>query len=275
MFIDFHSHIFPDIVAEKAIPKLAAIINQTPSTDGTYHGLEKSMEEAGVDISVVLPPATSPRQFDSIVRFAHEINEKFYNNSSKGIFSLAGIHPDAPQYKEQLKQIKDMGLPGFKIHPDYQGVFFNDIRYKRILYTASELGLLVVTHAGFDIYSPNLVHCTTQMILEVVDEVQPKNLVLAHMGNNAFYDQVEEYLLGIDAYFDTAYTISQLEPNRLKRLIQGHGAHKILFGTDTPWSNQTEDVQTLTNLGLTSEELAMVSHKNALRLLHLQSPDES
>lgn len=269
MYIDFHAHIFPDKVAEKAIPKLAGIIEQSPSMDGTYHGLEASMEKAGIDVSVVLPAATSPQQFDSIVRFAYEINQKFYRNSCRGVFSLAGIHPDASRYKEELRQIKDMGFPGLKIHPDYQGVLFNDIRYKRILYTASELGLLVLTHTGLDYYSPNRIHCTTQMILEVVDEVHPTTLVLAHMGNNTFYDQVEEYLLGMDVYLDTAYTIAHLEPARLKNMILRHGTHKVLFGTDAPWSDQTEAVQIISNLGLTPRELAMVSHENALGLLHL------
>ena len=45
MYIDFHTHIFPDKIAEKAIPKLASTIQREPSMDGTYSGLKKSMEE--------------------------------------------------------------------------------------------------------------------------------------------------------------------------------------------------------------------------------------
>ena len=39
MIIDFHTHIFPDKVAEKAVPKLAAVINHNPSMNGTAAGL--------------------------------------------------------------------------------------------------------------------------------------------------------------------------------------------------------------------------------------------
>ncbi len=269
MFIDIHSHIFPDKVAVKAIPKLAGVIKREPSMDGTYTGLQKSMEDGGVDISVVLPTVTNPHQFDSVIRFADQINEEFYKHPNWGIISLAGIHPDNDNYAEKLKQIKSMGFSGVKIHPDYQGTLFNDIKYKRILNKASELDLFVLTHAGFDVYSPNKIHCTIPMIQEVLDEVAPTKLVLAHMGNNEFYDEVEHGILGRDVYLDTAYTIDNIPPDRLRSMIQKHGAHKVLFGTDAPWTHQKKGVTTLAEMGLSEEELALVSHKNALNLLKI------
>lgn len=267
MFIDFHTHIFPDKVAPKAVGKLADLIRQAPSHDGTYDGLRRSAERAGIDISVVLPVVTDPHQFDSILRFADQINEKFYNNSKKGLFSLAGIHPDSEDYVNQLKLIKSHGFAGFKIHPDYQGHFFNDIQYKRILDKASELDLLVVTHTGFDVYSSDKVHCTVAMIMEVLEEVAPSRLVLAHMGNNMFYDDVEANLLGANVYVDTAYSIEHMEPAHMLRLIQKHGAKKVLFASDAPWADQKRSVETLKNLGLTPEKFELVSHKNAMGLL--------
>ncbi len=39
MIIDFHTHIFPDKVAAKALPKLASVCQLTPSMDGTLAGL--------------------------------------------------------------------------------------------------------------------------------------------------------------------------------------------------------------------------------------------
>ncbi len=269
MFIDSHCHIFPDKIAVKAISKLANLIHIEPSMSGTYTGLQDSMEKGEVDISVVLPPVTDPHQYDSIIRFADQINEEFYKHPTWGIFSLAGIHPDNDNYAEKLKQIKSMGFPGVKIHPDYQDTLFNDIKYKRILDKASELDLYVVTHAGYDPYSPVTVHCTVPMIVEVLDEVAPAKLVLAHMGNNEFYDDVEAQLLGRDVYLDTAYSIQQLPTERLRSMIQRHGADKVLFGTDAPWTRQKKDVEKLTQLGLSDEELALVSHKNALKLLKL------
>lgn len=269
MFIDFHTHIFPDKVAAKAIPKLAETIHQKPETDGTYSGLQKSMDDAGIAVSVVLPPVTAVRQFESINRFAAEINEEFFKHPDHGILSFGGIHPDSGNYKEQLKELKAMGFIGIKLHPDYQEMMFNDIRYKRLIDKASELDFIVVTHTGNDPYSPDVVHCTVPMIVDVLEDVAPPRLVLAHMGNNMYYDEVEAELIGRDVYLDTAYSISTVEPARLLRMIRNHGADKVLFATDVPWSPQKDDVITLKKLGLTEEELNLVSHQNALKLLQL------
>lgn len=269
MIIDFHTHIFPDKVAPKAIAKLADCIHMEPTHNGTYDGLLRSTENAGIDISVVLPVVTAPHQFDSVIRFAEQVNEKFYQNGKRGLFSLAGIHPDSDNYADQLKLIKSFGFPGLKIHPDYQGREFNDIRYKRILDKASELGLFVLTHAGFDVYSPDKIHCTVAMIMEVLEEVVPERLVLAHMGNNMFYDSVEAMLLGEKVYIDTSYSIAHVAPERLLRMIRKHGADKVLFASDAPWSDQKNDVEILKSLGLNDNEFARISHKNALKLLDL------
>ena len=112
MTVDFHTHIFPDKIAKAAISKLAAVGDSVPFTDGTLAGLKKSMKEGGIDYSVILPVATSAHQFDSVNRFAAEINGK------DGIFSFGGIHPDNENVEEKLDYIKSLGLKGIKLHPD-------------------------------------------------------------------------------------------------------------------------------------------------------------
>lgn len=269
MFIDFHTHIFPEKVAAKAIPKLASIVNLTPSTDGTAQGLLRSMEQAGIHISVVLPTMTSPHQFDSILRFAASINEKFDASSGPTLLSFAGIHPDCSDLSEKLTLIKHSGFRGIKIHPDYQETCFHDIRYKRILYKCTELGLICLTHTGADPYSPDKIHCTPEMILDVLHDVAPEKLVLAHMGSNAHYDLSEKLLMGQKVYLDTAYSIKHMDPEQLVRMIRAHGSQRILFGTDTPWNSQEEDCQILENLPLTQEEKEQIAWKNASALLEL------
>lgn len=267
MIIDFHAHIFPEKVAEKAIPKLADVIHITPSTNGTADSLLDSMARAGIHTSVILPTVTNVKQFDSIIRFAQEINERDYPKDGPRLFSIAGIHPDMPDYKEKLTQIYQMGFKGIKIHPDYQGVFFDDIRYMRILDKASELGLFTITHAGYDPYSPKQVHCTAARARRVLDEVAPQKLILAHMGCNEFYDESEEFLMGQDVYIDTAYSVCHAKPEQLCRMIKNHGAHRVLFGTDTPWTDQKEALSVFRSLPLKAEEQEQILWKNAAELL--------
>lgn len=262
MIIDFHTHMFPDKIAERTITFLESVSNTRAFTDGTYKGLEKSSIAAGIDVSVALPIVTNPAQFDSIHRFASTYKEG-------SILSFGSIHPESINYKEQLLQIKDMGLKGIKLHPDYQEVYFNDIRYKRIISFASELGFIIIVHAGEDPKCPDDVHCTPQMAAEMLDDVRPEKLVLAHMGGMKLWDEVEEQLVGRDVYFDTGVVFKELKDNQLIRMIRTHGADKILFGTDSPWATQREYVNYLHNLAITEEERELIFYKNAVKLLKL------
>ena len=57
------------------------------------------------------------------------------------------------------------------LHPIYQGLDFDDIRYLRILDRCGELGLIVLTHAGRDIGFPLRDHCTPEMTLNALKQV--------------------------------------------------------------------------------------------------------
>ena len=258
--IDFHTHIFPDQIAGKTILHLAEVCKTTPFTNGMKNGLFYSTVEANLEHSIILPVITAPKQFDSVHRFALEI--------MKGrLISFAGIHPDYVDYKGKLRWIKEQGFKGIKVHPDYQGTYFNDIRYKRIISYASELDLIVVSHAGVDPICPKDIHCTPQMVAEVLDDVKPTKLVLAHMGGNEMADEVERYLVGQDVYFDTSYVLDKMDVQQFIRMVKNHGADKILFASDSPWAGQKEFVDYFKQLPFTEEEQKMIESENAKKLL--------
>lgn len=265
MIIDFHTHIFPDKIAEKAIGKLSSVSNITPFSDGTVRGLSEMMGKSGVDLSVVLPVATKPEQFKSINENALAVNREYDGK----IISFGGIHPDSLDYKRELDEIKQMGLVGIKIHPDYQKVYIDDERYMKIVDYASELDLITVVHAGVDVGYPQPVHCTPQRSRKLIDAVHPKKFVLAHMGGFDMWDDVESYLAGQDIYFDTAYTFDKMGEERFLRLVHLHSVEKILFATDSPWCGQKESVEWIKSSGLTQEEQQMIFSENAKKLLNL------
>lgn len=259
--IDFHTHIFPDKIADKTISHLAEVCKEKPHTNGKKDGLLHSMEEAGISCSIVLPVVTKPSQFTSICRFAEMFQEE-------PLISFGGIHPESTDYKNELKLIKSLGMKGIKLHPDYQGMYFNDINYKRILSYASELDLIVSVHAGLDPLCPNDIHCTPEMALEVIREVRPTKLVLAHMGGNALYDDSEKYLMGEDVYLDTSYVLDKMDEQQFLRMVHSHGADRILFASDSPWGGQEDFVKYFNTLGLTDNEKEKILYKNAEKLLN-------
>ena len=270
MIVDSHTHIFPDKIAAKALSKLSSVIRLEPYTQGTIDSILESMEKSGVDISIILPIVTDPHQFDSILRFAVQINETCAERKGPRLVSLAGIHPASETYKEQLRIIKQEGFAGIKLHPNYQGFLFDDIHYMRVIEEGSALGLTIVTHTGDDPYTPDQVFCSPDMILHVLEEVAPPRFILAHMGSNENYAESEEKLCGQNVYFDTAYSIMHMDEGRLVRMIHRHGADKVLFGTDSPWTSQKDCVEKLNSLsGLSEKEKQQILYENAAFLFNL------
>lgn len=275
--IDFHTHAFPEKIAGKTIELLSQKAGIPAHSDGTVEGLRQVLSEAGISLGVILPVVTKPEQFESITRFAAQINENeavartadTKAGSMAKFLSFGGIHPDTPDYKKELKTLAELGFLGIKLHPDYQGVFFDDIRYMRIIEYASELGMIVITHAGIDLGFPGQVRCTPERARNVLREVKPEKLVLAHCGGWGLWEEVIENLAGERVYLDTAYSMGHISEELFVKLCRTHGVEKMLFATDCPWGNPKQDVETFLAMPLTVEEQELILHRNAERLLGL------
>ncbi len=267
MIIDFHSHIFPEKIAGATIKALTERSNGHPSTDGTAGGLILAMERANADVCVTLPVLTKPTQFDSVLRFACEINEKYKNNTRR-IISFAGMHPALDDIDNKMKTIKELGIKGVKIHPDYQATFIDDPGYIQILNCAKKYDLIVVTHSGIDDgYVGEPVRCPPERVLKVIREVNHEKFVLGHYGAHKQWNQALEILAGENVYFDTAFTFHEIEEKTFKAILNKHGANKVLFATDCPWRDIKDDVEIFKsyNLGQNVEE--KILFKNACALL--------
>lgn len=265
MIIDFHTHIFPDKIAESTIRSLEERAGLTASTNGTLSGLLASMETAGVDMSVILPVVTKPSQFETVNTFAASVNEQYEGK----LLSFGGIHPDTEDYKKELDRIKELGLKGIKLHPDYQGVMIDDIRYMNIIEYADALGLIIITHAGIDIGLPDPVHCPPDKMRKVIDTLHPKKMVVAHYGGWNQWEEVYEYLAGENLYLDTAFTFDYIKEDMFYKILEKHGSDKVLFATDCPWGYQKKDVESLKKMNLTDEVKNEILYKNAMNLLKI------
>lgn len=282
MIIDFHTHIFPDKIADMAVAKLRADANSKNFVSGKYDDLVSSMRKNDIDMSIVLPVVTNPMKASNMNQVAAKTNER---TRETGVFSFGGIHPETPNYKEVLNEVKALGLKGIKFHPDYYKIPFNDIRMKRIISYATELGLIMVTHAGKDIglYPP--VYCTPENVLDVWYDVKPKKLVLAHMGGWQLWNEVKEKLSDRDEfkdlYIDTAFSIGNIDwvnkskpkdfimlsERRFVGMIEAFGSDRVLFATDSPWADQGEYAMLINSLPISAEDKENIFHKNAEKLL--------
>ncbi len=263
MIIDFHTHIFPDKIAARSIEALSQVSGVKAATDGTLNGLLASMDKSGVDLSVIMPVVTKPSQFETVNTFAAKVNEQYAGR----LISFGGIHPDSEDYKAELNCIKELELPGIKLHPDYQGVMIDDVRNMRIIEYANELGLIILVHAGVDIGLPEQVHCPPDKARKVLDAIKPEKLVLAHMGGWKQWEEVYEYLAGEKVYLDTAFSFDYMEQDTFLKIWEKHDKGKVLFATDSPWSDSRRDIQAVNELPISQSEKDAIFSENALQLL--------
>lgn len=267
MIIDFHTHIFPDRIAEKTIKLLSEKGNMTPYSNGAVDGLANEMEIAGVDIAVTLPVLTAPLSFDSVNRFAKEINLAF-KDKKRRLISFAGIHPRCEDIDGKMAFIKEAGFLGVKIHPDYQDAYITDEGYVRILECAREYDLIVVTHSGVDAaYRDKPVKCTPLLVKELIKKVPHKKLVLAHCGANEMFDEVLDTLCDEDVYFDTALVLRYIAKEHFEGIFKKHGEDRMLFATDSPWSTVKGDVDRIKSFSLPKAAEEKLFFRNAKRLL--------
>ncbi len=272
MIIDFHTHVFPDKIAERTINTLSESSGGMKAySDGTVAGLLDRMNEAGTNISVILPVMTKPSQFESITAFAMNINRE-YSSGERRLISFAGIHPDMPDIEERMKEIKDKGFLGVKIHPEYQGTFINSDGYLRVFRAAREYDLIVVTHAGFDPGFPDgPIKCTPELILDALSKEPCPKLVLAHLGGNELKEEViSSGILDTGVYLDTAFVLNKsMDEDSFNKIVAASSEDRILFASDSPWSSVKEDVERLRQLVPDARLKERIFEKNARRLLGL------
>ena len=269
MVIDFHTHIFPDKIAQAVVDTLASKSSNVPYTDGSALGMVKALDRSGADIAVTLPVLTKPTQFDSVLNFALEINKQ-YKNSHKRLISFAGMHPACENIREKMKLLKDSGILGVKIHPDYQETFIDDSGYIEILECAKDYDLIVVTHSGIDDgYKDKPVRCPPEKVLNVINKVGHSKFVLAHYGAHKQWEQVFDLLAGKDVYFDTAFSLHEISEELFKKILDKHGDEKVLFATDCPWRDIKEDLSILRSYNLNETIEQKILSDNALKLLNL------
>ena len=263
MLIDFHTHAFPEAIAKNAIDKLSYVSGGLkPQSEGTCLSLKKEMEKDGVDISVVLSIATSPKQQTNVNNFAKEINDE------KSIFAFGSVHPDSEDVFYELERIKAMGLKGVKLHPEYQSFYVDDEKMKPIYKKISSLGLITVFHAGYDYGYPPPYHCMPDNLLKALKWFDSP-VVAAHWGGLNCGEEVIKKLCGTDLWFDLSFGFGVMPKAIAQGIIDKHTPDKLLFASDMPWHRPSWEKQLIETLDLSDDDKDKIYYKNAVKLLNI------
>lgn len=262
MLIDFHTHAFEDSLAAKAIPFLEAEGDCKAHTDGRASSLIASMDRAGIARSVVCPIATKPSHFDGIRRWARNVRRE-----QPRLEMLLSIHPDDTDALAHVDETAAEGFKGLKFHPYYQHFTLDDERLFPLYERIAARGLFAVFHTGFDIAYPPERVCDPVRVRRVIDTFPTLKFVATHLGGWRDWDNARTYLIGQPVYIETSYCLHEMPAAEARAMILDHDPGRILFGTDSPWADQADELARWRALSLPGDLLAAALGGNAERLL--------
>ena len=267
MIIDVHTHIFPDNIAARAVASLAKAANIEPNTDGTASDTLRLMDSAGVDRSILVSVATKREQMRTI-------NDFLKTKEGDRFLPFGAIYPvtenGCSAMLDEVEYIKDLGLKGIKMHPEYQSFCPDDEKLFPFFDLCSQYGLIITFHAGEDIGFRPPYHGTPELFSQLAKAFPNLKIICAHFGGWKRWSETIEFLSECDnVYYDTAFCSKYLDNATAERLIKKKGAEKIMLGSDLPWEDPKDSIRFIDGLKITDREKELIFGENAKRIFEL------
>jgi predicted TIM-barrel fold metal-dependent hydrolase len=256
--IDAHAHIYPAKIAEKATQAISDFYEIPMRYHGSIAELIASGDRIGVERYVVHSTATKAGQVTSINDFI--IGEV---TREKRFIGFGTLHPDYEGFEEEIARVRNAGLRGIKLHPDFQKFEIDTPKMDPLYAALADAGIPVLVHAGdrrYDFSGP-------RRIAKVLDKQPGLKMIAAHFGGYTEWDESFDILAGRDLWFDTSSTLFSLSVDRARSMIEKHGADKFLFGSDFPMWDHEEELARFMALGLSQKDNEAILAGNAARLL--------
>jgi len=277
VIIDFHTHIFPPWLREKrdeyvkSDPCFSLLYSQPKARMATAEELLASMDEAGVDLSVVLNAGW----------VSHELcvktNDYILDSVSRYPTRLVGFCAIQPRAGDaaiaEIERCAKAGAKGIgELRSDVQGFDLTDKKTMKPLVDAVlKHNLIFLTHSSEPVgheYSGKG-SITPDILYSFITAFPNLKLVCAHWGGGLpFYALMSEVARALaDVFFDTAATVFLYKPEIFEQMSRIIGSDKILFGTDYPLIHQDRVIAQVQSARLPEEDKARIMGANARKLL--------
>jgi hypothetical protein len=279
MIIDFHTHVFPPEVRKKREryieldPCFALLYSEPKAKIATAEELIASMDEDGVDVSVILNIGWTTHEL------CVETNDYIIDSVSRypqRLIGFGAVQPKSPNAVAEIERLTKAGLKGIgEMRPDIQ---LFDLTDKRIMAPLVEAlkrrKLILLTHASEPVGHnyPGKGNITPDTLYPFIINFPNLTLVCAHWGGGLpFYGLMPEVKKAMaNVYFDTAASPFLYTPKVYEQVIGLVGADKILFGSDYPLLAQGRLLKEIKSLHLAKETESLILSGNARRLLGIK-----
>jgi len=263
----------------KLDPCFSLLYSQPEAKMATAEELLASMDEAGIDSSVVL----------NVGWVNHELcvktNDYILDSVSRYPTRLVGFCAIQPRARDaaiaELERCAKAGAKGIgELRSDTQGFDLTDeTTMKPLVDAALKHDLIFLTHSsepvGHQYFGKGSI--TPDILHSFITTFPNLKIVCAHWGGGLpFYALMPEVSKALsNVFFDTAATVFLYKPEIFEQISHIIGSDKILFGTDYPLMHQNRVLAQIQSPQLPEEDKARILGANAQKLLQLDERSRS
>jgi len=280
MIIDFHTHVFsPQIKKNRSKyidsdPCFAILYSNKEAKLATADELIASMDEAGIDISVILNHGWATHEL------CVETNDYILESIArypKRLIGFCAIQPYSSSAAiAEVERCAKGGIKGVgELRPDVQLLDLNDAAVMEpFIEVVKKHKLILHTHASEPVghQYPGKGGITPDILYPFIISYPDLTIVCAHWGGGlpfyALMPEVEKAMGNV--FFDTAASPFLYRPQVYNQVIQLVGSDKILFGSDFPLMGQGRLLKEIGSLDLPQETKGLILSGNARRLLGIK-----
>lgn len=263
---DFHAHIFPDKLADKAAGSIGDFYGVTISRTASVDVLVAEEQRAGISRCVVSNSAVTPRQVHNINSFIAESVQAHPN-----FIGFGSIFPGMDGFEEELDRMVSLGLRGLKIHPDFQKLPIDDPSGIETYRAVARRGLPVLFHMGdyrYDFSSP-------ERLTNLLRQVPDLRVIAAHFGAWGAWEQSLRHPQPENVLYDTSSSLGLVDRDLISRLFDKLGPERFLFGSDFPMWSPKEELERFLALGFDKQTNETILYGNFMKLFGLADEDET
>lgn len=280
MIIDFHTHVFSPRIKKNrsnyidSDPCFAILYSNKEAKLATADELIASMDEAGIDISVILNHGWATHEL------CVETNDYILESIArypKRLIGFCAIQPYSSSAAiAEVERCAKGGIKGVgELRPDVQLLDLNDAAVMEpFIEVIKKHKLILHTHASEPVghQYPGKGGITPDILYPFITSYPDLTIVCAHWGGGlpfyALMPEVEKAMGNV--FFDTAASPFLYRPQVYNQVIQLVGSDKILFGSDFPLMGQGRLLKEIGSLDLPQETKGLILSGNARRLLGIK-----
>ncbi len=262
--IDMHTHIFPEKVARKATIATAEYfpMPEPPNHYGSAAELVDAMRRGRINYAMVFSAATTEHQVEHINRFIlseAEANPQF--------IPCGTLHAGYGNCREELGWMREHGIYGVKIHPEFQHFVLNDERLFPAFEEMETHDMFLIAHMG----DPRVDLSGPKRMVPIAETFPRLRCIAAHLGNWGDWDLEKIHPLTKlpNVYTDISSSFSYAaDKGPLYPILREYDPKHVFFGSDYPIWDPRKELDKALALGLEQDFLEDILFNNFADFYH-------